>query len=64
MRFNFISAKDTGETRTVYVWSDSVRIMQGNDTDDIIRKTFKPFLHNYQEELKIKEAILYLKVLI
>ena len=61
MRFNFISAKDTGETRTIYVWSDSVRIMQGNDTDDIIRKTF---LHNYQEELKIKEAILYLKVLI
>ena len=61
MRFNFISAKDTGETRTIYVWSDSVRIMQGNDTDDTIRKTF---LHNYQEELKIKEAILYLKVLI
>ena len=61
MRFNFISAKDTRETRTIYVWSDSVRIMQGNDTDDIIRKTF---LHNYQEELKIKEAILYLKVLI
>ena len=61
MRFNFISAKDTGETRTIYVWSDSVRIMQGNDTDDIIRKTF---LHNCQEELKIKEAILYLKVLI
>ena len=61
MRFNLISAKDTRETRTIYVWSDSVRIMQGNDTDDIIRKTF---LHNYQEELKIKEAILYLKVLI
>ena len=43
MRFNFISAKDTGETRTIYVWSDSVRIMQGNDTDDIIRKLLNLF---------------------
>ena len=27
--------------------------MRGGDTDDIIRKIFKSFLHNYQEELKI-----------
>ena len=27
--------------------------MWGSDTDDIIRKLFKSFLHNYQEELKI-----------
>ena len=53
MRVNFISSKDTGETRTIYVWSDNVSIMWGSDTDDIIRELFRSFLHNYQEELKI-----------
>ena len=53
MRVNVISSKDTGETRTIYVWSDNVSIMRGSDTDDIIRELFKSFLRNYQEELKI-----------
>ena len=53
MRVNFISSKDTGETRTIYVWSNNESIMQGRDTDDIIRELFRSFLHNYQEELKI-----------
>ena len=53
MRANFISSKDTGETCIIYVWSDNVSIMQGTDTDDIIREIFRSFLHNYQEELKI-----------
>ena len=53
MRVNFISSKDTGETCTIYVWSDNVSIMQGSDTDDIIRELFRSFLHNYQEDLKI-----------
>ena len=26
--------------------------MWGSDRDDIIRELFRPFLHNYQEELK------------
>ena len=29
MRVNFISSKDTGETRTTFVWSDNVKIMWG-----------------------------------
>ena len=53
MHVNIISSKDTGETRTIYVWSDKVRIMRGSDTDDIIRKNFRSFLHNYEKELKI-----------
>ena len=53
MRVNFISSKDTGEARTIYVWSDNVSIMRGSDTDDIIRELFRSFLHNYQEELKM-----------
>ena len=53
MHVNFISSRDTGETRIYYVWSDNVSIMQGHDTDDIIREIFRSFLHNYQEKLKI-----------
>ena len=45
----FISSKDTGETRTIYVWIDNVKIMWGSDTDGIIRELFESFLHNYQE---------------
>ena len=57
MRVNFISSKDTRETRTIYVWRDNVSIMRGSDTDDIIRELFMSFLHNYQEELKIISGI-------
>ena len=53
MRVNFLSSKDTGETRTIYVWSDNVSIMRGSDTNNIIGERFRSFLHNYQEELKI-----------
>ena len=53
MHVNFISSRDTGETRIYYVWSDNVSIMQGKDTYDIIREIFRSFLHNYQEKLKI-----------
>ena len=53
MRVNFISSKDTGKTRTIYLWSNNVSIMWGSDTDDIIRELFRSFLHNYQEELEI-----------
>ena len=53
MRVNFISSKDTGETPPIYVWSDNVSIMWRSDTDSIIRETFRFFLRNYQEELKI-----------
>ena len=63
MHVNFISSRNTGETRIYYIWSDNVSIMQGTDTYDITREIFKSFLHNYQVK-NIKEAILYLKVLI
>ena len=64
MHVNFISSKDTGETRTIYVWSDNVSIILGGDTYNIIRELFSSVLCNCQEELKtLKEAISYLKVL-
>ena len=50
MHVNFISSKDTGETRTIFVWSDKEEIRSGNETDDIIKELFKSFLNNYQKE--------------
>ena len=35
MHVNFISYRDTEETRTYYVWSDNVSIMQGKNTNAI-----------------------------
>ena len=52
MRVNFISSRDTGETRTIYTWSNNVRIMQGIDTNYIINEIFGSLLHDYQEKLK------------
>ena len=50
MHVNFIFPKDTGETRTIYVWSDNEEIRWGNETVDIINEFFKSFLDNYQKE--------------
>ena len=50
MHANFISSKDTGETRTIYVWSDNQEIKLGNETNDIIKELFKFFKNNYQKE--------------
>ena len=44
---NFISSKHTGETLIYYMCSDNVSIMQGKDTNDIIREIFYSFLYNY-----------------
>ena len=53
MHVNFISSRDAGENRIYYVWSDKVSIIQGENTNAIIRKIFNSFLHNYQQELKM-----------
>ena len=52
MHVNFISSKDTGETRIYYIWSDNVSIIQGENTNVIIREIFNSFLNNYQKGLK------------
>ena len=53
VHINFISSKDTGETRTVYVWSENAEIIIGNETDDIMKELFESFLDNYQKEEQI-----------
>ena len=52
MHVNFISSRDTGETRIYYVWGDNVSIIRSKGANDIIREILSSFLHNYQEELK------------
>ena len=52
MRVNFTSSKDTGETRTIYVWIDNKKVMWGSATENIIRDLFQLFLDNYQKQLK------------
>ena len=52
MHVNFISSTDTGETRTYYIWSDNISIMQGKNINDIVIETFDSFLYDYQKELK------------
>ena len=53
MGVNFISSNDTGEIRTLFVCSDNEEIRSGNETNDIIKRLFKSFLTNYQNEEKI-----------
>ena len=50
---NFVSSKDTGETRTVFVWSDNEEIRLGNETDDIVKGLLNSFLNNYKKEEQV-----------
>ena len=50
MHINLISSEDTGEARTIFVWSDNEEIRLGNEKYDIIKKLLKSFLNNYQKE--------------
>ena len=47
MQINFISFKDSEETRTMYTKSLNTEIMMGNETDEIIIKRFEYYV--YQE---------------
>ena len=53
MHVNFVSFKDTGETRTINILSGNEEIMLVNKTDDIITNLFESFLDNYQREEQI-----------
>ena len=46
MHVHFISSKDTGETHTIFVWSDNEEISSGNETDDIIKELFNFILES------------------
>ena len=52
MAINFISSKDSDETRTMHTKSNNVEIMMGSETDEKIEDLFESFLQKYQEELE------------
>ena len=49
MIINFVSSKDSDESRSMYTNSDNIEIKMGNETDEIIEKFFKYLLQRYQE---------------
>ena len=55
---NYISSKDSDDTRSMQKRSDKVEIMIGNETDEIISELFESLLQRYRKNLeeKIKES--------
>ena len=51
MQVNFISSKDSEETRTMSTMGDNIEIMMGSETDDIIKELRKSLFQRYQEGL-------------
>ena len=52
MVINFISSKDSDETRTMHTKSNNVEIMMGSEADEITEKFFKSSLQKYQKGLE------------
>ena len=52
MAINFISSKDSDETRTMHTKSNNVEIMIDSETNEIIEDLFESFLQKYQEGLE------------
>ena len=52
MAINFISSKNSDETRTMHTKSNNVEIMMGSETDQIIENLLEFFLQKYQEGLE------------
>ena len=52
MAINFISSKDSDETRTMHTKSNNVEIMIGSETNEIIKDLSESFLQKYQEGLE------------
>ena len=52
MAINFISSKDSDDTRTMHTKSNNVEIMIGSERDEIIEDLFESFLQKYQEGLE------------
>ena len=49
---NFISSKDSKETRTMHTNSDNIEIMMNSERDEIMNELFRFLLQNYQEGLE------------
>ena len=49
---NFISSKNSDETRTMHSKSDNIEIMMGSETDEIIEECFESLLKGYEKVLE------------
>ena len=52
MSINFVSSKDSDETRNMQTKSNNIEIVLGGETDEIIEEFFKYLLQRYQEGLE------------
>ena len=52
MEINFISFKDSNETRTMHTTSNNIEIKIVNETDEIVKNLFESLLQKYQEGLE------------
>ena len=52
MAINYVSSKDSDETRTMHAKSNNVEIMMVSHKDEIIEELFESFLQKYQEGLE------------
>ena len=52
MTINFISSKDSEETRTMYTKSDNIEIIIGNKADEILKNFLNLFSQKSQEGLE------------
>ena len=52
---NFISLKPgSDKTRIMHTRSDNKKIMNGSDTDEVIKELFESFLQKYEQNLEEK----------
>ena len=49
MAISFISSKDSIETRIMHTKIDTIDVIMGNETDEIIGKRFESLLKRYQK---------------
>ena len=52
MAINFLSFKDSDETRAMHTKSNNVEIMTGSETDENIKELLKSILQRYQDALE------------
>ena len=52
MAINFITSKNSNETRTMHTKSNNVEIMIDSETKEIIEDLFESFFQKYQEGLE------------
>ena len=52
MQINFISSKDSEETRTMHTKSHNIEIMMGKETNEIIENVSEFLLQNYRKDLE------------